>query len=212
MTLFLNNNVFSDKNVVTEFSMGHTFGGRIGGNFNERNSINLEFLSSAFNQKYTVKTDSLRWNKTISFTTFDVALLYRNFVNGTYLEVGPEFANVQKVSQTNSVNGNSDISKDFVPNYVAGVLGFGANFLGNDNVSLLIGFRATYALADVISETGGRSLDHSYPLNDSFYKTNYNSYKPTNPLTVRLMMELSFDLGYFTRSKCNKRRAKFISF
>jgi len=214
LTMFMNNNIFSNKYVVTEFSFGPSFGARLGGNFNENNSINFEFLYSGFNQKYTVtdQKDSLRWNKTISYSTFDFAFLYRHFVNGSYVEIGPEMASIHSATETNSITGKSDVSKDFVPNYYAAIAGFGANFLGNDNVSVMAGIRATYALSDIISDAGGKSTDHSYPLNDQFYKTSNNSYKPTNPLTVRIIVEVSLDLGYFTRSNCNKRRTKFVTF
>lgn len=212
LTLLLNKNIFDDKHVVSELSFAPSFGGRLGGNFNEQHSLNVEVLYSVFNQAYSIKTDSLTWNKSISFTSLDLALLYRNFVQGSYVEIGPEFAFINKATENNSRADNKDILKEFVPNYFAGVFGFGANFLGNDNVGILAGLRATYCFTDVISDLGGKSQANSYPFNDGFYKSGYTSYKTSNPLTIRFILEVSFDLGYFTRSTCNRKRAKFLAF
>jgi len=212
LTLLMNKNIFNDKHIVSEISFGSTFGGRLGGNFNENHSVNVEVLSSTFRQRYNLKTDSLSWNKTISFTTLDVAFLYRHFVEGTYIEVGPEFAFIKRAGEENSISGNTDITKNFVPNYMAGVLGFGANLIGSDNINVMLGFRASYSLTDIISDAGGKSNNRSYPLNDNFYKTTYTSYSSTNPLTLRILLEISFDLGYFTNSNCNKNRTRFVTF
>ncbi len=212
LNLLINQNILNDKNVDSEFSFGPSFGGRIGGNFNEKRSVNLEVLYSGFNQQYSVKSDSLHWNKTISFSTLDLALLYRNFVNGSYMEIGPEVSLVQSAVESNSVSGSANAGKLLTPNYFSGIFGFGANFLGNDNISIMAGVRASYSFTDIISDLGGKSQDRSFPLNEPFYKNATASYASTNPLTVRLMLEISFDLGYFTRSKCNKKRLKFLSF
>jgi len=212
LNLLVNQNILNDKNVDSEFSFGPSLGGRIGGNFNEKKSINLEVLSSGFNQQYSIKSDSLQWNKTISFSTLDLALLYRNFVNGSYMEIGPEVSFIQSAVESNSLSGSANAGKLLTPDYFAGIFGFGANFLGNDNISILAGIRASYSFTDIISELGGKSQDRSFPLNEPFYKTSATSYTSTNPLTVRLMLEIAFDLGYFTRSKCNKKRLRFLSF
>ena len=210
LNLLVNKNILNDKHVFSEFSFAPTFGARLGGNFNERHSINIEVLSSSFKQDYTIRTDSLAWNKTIAFKTLDVALLYKKFVEGTYIEVGPEVAFMSKASETNSVTGNRDITKEVVPTYFAGVFGFGANFLGNDNFCVMAGVRATYSFTDILSDGAGKS--NVYSLNDNFYKSGYTSYKTTNPLTIRLMIEVSFDMGYFARSNCKKKRTKFLGF
>jgi len=211
LTLLMNKNVTNDSHVVSEFSFGHMFGGKIGLNFNEKYCINLDVSASSFNQAYTIKGDSFRWDKAINIRTLDVAVLFRNYVEGTYFEIGPQYSLVQKATETNSVLGGSDVKKNLEPSYYSAVLGFGA-VLGTDNVSLVMGFRATYALSDIVSDKGGRSTVPAYPIDETFYKASYTTYKPSNPLTVRFMAELTFDLGYFTHSTCGKKRTRFVSF
>lgn len=212
LNLLINNNVFDDKHIVSDFSFGPTFGGRLGGNFNERHSINIEVLGSGFNQNYTIKTDSLKWNKSINVNTLDIAFLYRSFIEGSYIEVGPMFSMINSAKESNSITGSNSTTSLLTPDFISGVFGFGANFLGNDNFSVMFGFRATYSFTDIISDAGGRSKPTAYPINETFYKSNYTSYSASNPLTVRLVFEMAFDLGYFTNSTCGKGRTKFVTF
>ena len=107
---------------------------------------------------------------------------------------------------------NRSIAKQIIPQYYAAVFGFGANMIGTEGLSLLMGFRFTYGVNDLISKEGGKSQNRYYPMNDSQYTTDYKSYKATNPLTVRFIVELNFDLGFFAKSKCGKGRKKFVTF
>ncbi len=212
LTLLMNQNIMHDSHVVSEFSFGGTYGGKIGLNFNEKYCLEFDVMASDFKQAYTIKSDSIRWNKTIKINTLDIAILFRNYVEGTYFEIGPQISLIEKAKESNSVTGSSNTIKNFEPSNYAGVIGFGANLMGSENVSIMLGFRATYAFTDIISQSGGKSNVPAYPLSETFYKPNYTSYKSSSPLAVRFILEANFDLGYFTHSKCNKNRVKFITF
>lgn len=212
VSFLFNKNITNDRNVSPELSYGNLIGGKIAYNFNEYHELGVEVLVSEHNQNYMIQPDSLSFDKSILFSTLDIPLLYRHHSEGGYFEIGPQFSKITKASESISVNSsNNDITKNLVPNYISAVIGFGANFIGSDIFSLIIGFRFIYGLSDIISEDGGKTQTTSYPLNDSFYEAEYTSYKQTNPFSALIIAELNFDLGYFANSKCGKR-TKFITF
>ena len=214
MTILLNKNIFHDSHVVSEFSFDGTYGGKVGLNFNEKYCLAFDIMYSGFKQSYSIKSDSLalRWNKTIRLNTLDIAMLFRNYSAGTYFEIGPQLSLIKTANENSSISGKANTIKNYESSYYAAVIGFGANMMGSENVTVMIGFRATYALTDIISNVGGRSNVPAYPLNETYYKPSYTSYKPSQPLAIRFLLEVNFDLGYFTHSKCNKNRVKFITF
>lgn len=214
-TFIINNNVWNDKNIGNVLSYGNFYGGKIGFNFNEYHQITSDVTKSKITQQYTIKSsDSLTYNKHIQFTTLDISFLYRSHTEGGgYIEIGPQYSMLKNAKQNLDVTSNGTGEKDvlayFNSSYYSVVFGFGANFMGGNNVSLLLGARMVYGFNDLVSEEG-KSV--SFPMNDSYYTPAYTAYKATRPFTAMLVAELTYDLGFFAHSSCGKGRTKFISF
>ncbi len=215
-TFLVNNNISKDHHVSQELSYGNGFGGRLGVCFNDIHEVQVEFMLSQSTQKYHIKLDSsatVIYDKKIVFKTYDIPLLYRHWSNGGYFEVGPQISLVRSAIETNTLApGVTTVSPKFSENYYSGVIGFGANFVGSGPFSLVLGARLSYGLSDLIGSAGGRSQTQSYPLTDSFYNATYGSYKPTNAVSAMLVIEASFDVGYFVSSHCKNNHVRFLSF
>ncbi len=217
-TFIVNNNVWNDKKVGNLLSYGNMLGGRLGFNFNEYHQILTDVMKSTCKQKFSIKaSDSLTYKKEIQFSTLDISFLYRSHTDGGgYIEVGPQYSMVKAASQTIQLP-SSDLPEVNVldyynKKYYAVVFGFGANFMGGNNFSILLGARMAYGLNDLVNDKGGKNQLVSFPMNDDYYDTDYKSYKSTKPLSALLVIEATYDVGFWAHSKCGKGRSKFISF
>lgn len=217
-TFIINNNVWNDKKIGNLLSYGNLYGGRVGYNFNEYHQVISDVTKSKFKQLLSIKaSDSLTYKKDIQFSTLDFSLLYRSHTDGGgYIEVGPQYSMIKAANQqielpTMGVS-SFNMLDNFNTSYYSVVFGFGANFMGGNNVSILLGARMVYGLNDLVNEKGGKNQLVSFPMNDGYYNSDYKSYKATKPLSAMLVAELTYDLGFFAHSSCGKGRAKFISF
>lgn len=208
----VNKNFYSDHYFSPKLSGGYMYGGKIGINFNESHALTIDVTSSLFQQKYNysvLNADSINrtiYDRSIAFQTLDVLLLYRHASEGGYIEVGPQYS---MLSNPKWVDGApnapySDVSGFLVKSYYAAVFGFGGYLAGTENFRVILGFRASYSLGDLISPLGQQN---NFPS-----PTKYDTYKPCNALTGLLVMELNYDVGYFARSKCKKRKLRFLLF
>ena len=78
-----------------------------------------------------------------------------------YFELGPK---VSLLRQMDKIQGNtaSDVKSNFNNTNFAGVLGFGANILGNDGrFSGILGLRFEYGFTDIVKNRGHRSSTSS---------------------------------------------------
>jgi len=201
----LNKNLLQDTENDYLFSFGHSYGAKFGYNFGQNVQFTLDFMHSNFNQKYAF-IDSLigNFNHQISYKTNDIAFLFRYNRSGNYFEFGPQWSKVNSVIAENSF-GFQEHDELIIDSYYSLIAGFGAYFIGTDNLALSLGVRCAYGLSDIISEENlGQS---SYPTNH----ISYNEYKPTNPLSIYFVMELNYDLGYLAKGNCAER-IKFYSF
>jgi hypothetical protein len=211
VNFLVNKNFYSDHYFSPKLSFGYMYGGKIGINFNDSHAITIDVTSSVFEQKYNyslLNADSTRtiYARSMGFSTLDFILLYRKASDGGYIEIGPQYSMLSKAKWSDGANKlqNTDVSGNLVKSYYAAVFGFGGYLAGTENFRVTIGFRATYALNDIISSTG--------KLNNFPSLTKYDTYKPSNPLTGQLILELNYDVGYFARSKCKKRKLRFLLF
>lgn len=208
----VNKNFYSDHNFSPKLSFGYMFGGKIGINFNETHSITIDVTSSEFEQKYnysTLNADSLTrtiYERSLGFKTVDFLLMYRKSSDGGYIEIGPQYSMITKTYWTDEATPNQtiDIKNNINPYYIAGAFGFGGYLVGTDNFRITIGFRGSYAFTDLISNVGKQT---NFPSINA-----YPNYKPTSPLTGLMVMEMNYDVGYFARSKCKKRKLRFLLF
>ena len=198
-TVIVNNNIWNDKNIHTAITCGYVYGGKLGWNFNFDHELAADVTLTTFNQKFNVKpadSTNLNYDKNISFSTLNIALLYRHHANGGYMEIGPQMNILKKTSDaTTSGNTATDISKNYIPQYYGMVFGFGGSMFGGENFAFLMGTRMTYGFSDLITNTGGRSTTQSYPMNDPRYIPNYKAYKAIHPFAIMLVAEFDFDVG-----------------
>ena len=213
VNFLINKNYYSDHNFSPKLSFGYMFGGKIGINFNETHSVTIDVTSSVFEQKFnysTLNADSVTrtiYSGSIGYNSLDFLLMYRKASDGGYIEIGPQYSMVAKVrlkDEANSAANTTDVASNMVKSYYSAVFGFGGYLVGTENFRVTIGFRAAYGLTDIISSVGKQN---NFPVPNE-----YPAYKPTHPLTGMMVMEMNYDIGYFARSKCKKRKVRFLLF
>ncbi len=109
---------------------------------------------------------------------------------------------------TDNVQGSTVERNDFYnKNMFSGVIGFGANIIGNDGAfSGILGLRFEYGLTDFVSDAG--TTAHAPLLNAAVYS---NGHKSTNVAFAGIVFELNWGIGYFAKAQCGAR-SKFIRF
>jgi hypothetical protein len=204
----VNKNFYNDRNFAPKLSYGYMYGGKIGINFNEEHAVTIDVTSSAFDQSFTYSLDSNKTNyvRSIGFNATNFLLMYRRTVNSSYFEIGPQFSMISKTRGSDNLTQtkNIDISENLVKSYVSATIGFGGYIMGTENFGVTLGCRISYSLNDIISVTGQQS---DFP---SIRK--YEVYKSSNPLTAMMMLGFDYDVGYFTKTRCKKKKTRFMLF
>jgi len=200
---FYNKAIADSKGYDYTISTGYAYGAKLGINFGY-NGLSLEVMKSTAKQEFE-KTGSTSI-PTINWNALDVYALFRNAKNLGYFEIGPKISFVNKV-EDNIEGGVTDRTESYNKNNIAGVIGFGANIIGNDGrFSGILGLRFEYAFTDFVSD-GGQSA--SAPLRDP---TVYSEgYKKSNVAFAGVVFELNWGVGYFAKAQCGAR-SKFIMF
>ena len=192
---------FADYNY--RIGTGYSFGGKVGINF-RYNGIAIDVMYNKASQVF----DDNELNRTVNFDwkSLDVYTLYRHAKNLGYFEIGPKVSFLNEV--TDNVQGNTVERNDYYnKNMFSGVIGFGANIIGNDGAfSGILGLRFEYGLTDFVSDAG--TTAHAPLLNPAVYG---NGHKSTNVAFAGLVFELNWGIGYFAKAQCGAR-SKFIRF
>ncbi len=174
---------------------GFGYGGKLGINW-QYNGLSLEYMynKSVMNVENTADPSaavSYEWKAN------DVYALYRNAKNLGYFEFGPKVSFLSKMDRINGEVRTSEIG-DFNKTNFAGVLGFGANIMGNDGrFSGILGLRFEYGFTDIV-KTDNNLL-------------NLTPRTATNPYFAGLVFEFNWGIGYFGKAQCGAR-SKFIMF
>lgn len=192
-------------------STGYSYGGKLGINFGY-NGLAIDVMRSTAKQEFE-KTGTTAV-PTVNWQAWDVYALFRNAKNLGYFEIGPKISFVSKV-EDNLIDGGSvgtsltDRTTNYNKNNIAGVIGFGANIMGNDGAfSGILGLRLEYSFTDFVG-TEGAATAVSAPLRDpSVYA---DGYKKSNVAFAGLVFELNWGIGYFAKAQCGAR-SKFIMF
>ena len=202
LTGMLNKNLFDDRDYEHHLTAGNTFGGKLGLFFGLFNGITLDAMYSSSNQKF----DYLKLNKTydhnINWKTIDLALLYRMQKDGVYVELGPQYSLIQKVTNSDPNDPNTTTTDFYEKNYLSGVFGVGGYLFNVETFTTMLGIRLGYGFGDMINAKGKAA---HYPT------PNIATYvdKPTNAAWVQLVLEANFALGYYGRTSCSKRATLF---
>jgi hypothetical protein len=188
-------------------STGYSYGGKIGINF-AYNGLSIDVMKSRAQQEFQVNTGSGTQRITsVDWDALDIYALFRNAKNLGYFEIGPKVSFINKV--TDNVDGSDTERTDsYNKNVYSGVIGFGANVLGNDGrFSGILGLRFEYAFTDFVSAPG---QDSFAPLRDaSVYSA--NGYKSSNIAFAGVVFEFNWGIGYYGKAQCGSR-SKFIMF
>lgn len=212
-TGLINTNNWDDRNASPQFSFGNMIGGKAGVYFNMNHGINVEFLSVKYTGATSYNTDNGPLVLEHGFKSFEIPVLYKYHSNeGSYIELGMSFGTINDAIQGGDITFPSADPEDFyIEKYKSVIFGFGGHVFQADNVFGSLGFRFAYTLDDIISENGGQDMLSYYPISHGYTPDPaYTDYKPTNPFSVMLSLEINYDLGYIVSSKCGKRA--FITF
>jgi hypothetical protein len=174
---------------------GFGYGAKLGIN-KDYNGLSLEVMWNKSKQVIE-STSPNELGGTLEWNALDVYALYRNAKNLGYFELGPKYSKLNKMTG-NSSGTPQEITDLFNKNNFAGVLGFGANILGNDGrFSGILGLRFEYGFTDIVKK--------ELNLLDLSPRTS------TNPYFAGLVFEFNWGIGYFGKAQCGAR-SKFIMF
>jgi len=211
MNFLINSNFYNDRYFSPKFSWGYMVGGKVGINFNETHAVTIDISTSSFDQSFSysrLNADSSRsdYTRSMGFNALNFLVMYKKTSNASYFEIGPQYSIINKTrgSDNFTQTKNMDISENLVKAYYSAVMGFGGYLIGTENFSVSLGCRFSYTLNDIISEKGKQI---NFPA-----LTKYDSYKSSNPLSVLMIVELNYDLGYLATSKCKKKKTRFLLF
>lgn len=211
-SMLINSNIQNDNDIVHEFKFANSLGGKIGLNVGDYVQFNFGYAGGSMLQRWRMNDDAgNKFWREFDIDTRTFSTLMRVHAEGTYFEIGPEFTTVRNAFLVNSGDTPSgleegDVTALFGESYVAGVFGFGAYLLGNGNISLILGFRASYAFTDALLP----EVSNTQPAFPTEYKS-YDDPATTNPLTISMMFELNYDIGYLVSPHC-KTRSAFLFF
>jgi len=208
-TVMFNNDVSADKNVTTNFlSSSYSYGGRFGFTYGDHFSLNFEPSFSGFGQEYNIKDAAGTYAKHQKFTSLDYLASLRYVTNyGFYFEAGPQFSTLKTASVENSKEGlfneyNGNYISNFIEKYTNLVAGMGYAIHNGDRLQLFLGLRGTYALGDFDPDY--------YVLSDGVYNPTGTFISPTNPFTLKLMVEVNYFFGFWGDANCGKGRLVFF--
>jgi len=204
-TFMLNNNILDDDTYDHVFSNGYTVGAKFGIFKGLYNGITFDVMYNTGIQKFRDESGDRMIDQEVSWNSTDLAVLYRLQKEGIYVELGPMFSFMNKVDDVYDGN-ETDVTDFYAEQMTSGVFGFGGYLLGGGQFTLMFGLRATYGFTDMISDDGQNS---SYPINPASTHAGFDSYESTNPISVQLLFEANFGLGYFAKTSCSKRMAFF---
>lgn len=200
----------SDRYFHHPTSLGYGAGFKLGLNFNRHIAVVGEAVYYKFSQVYDMTDESgqgdgeLNYRKKIRYTAFEIPMMFRyNNDDMSYWELGYVHSTILEVNETNQGKGPS-ISQDVQDLYASqlggAVLGFGGYIWGSGNFGISTGLRLRYDFDDLVAKNG--SIDGS-----PIYALDSEPEGSTNPLSVNLVLEFNYDLGfYMANSGCGHRK------
>lgn len=201
---FINSNILNDNQHDYNLNMALTLGPTIGINFGDYHGLQFELLFAKNQQEMNFRGDTTgeSTRNAVTWRTTEVNLLYRFYSEkGAYLELGPKIGLVQDVKQAFGTE-RSTPKEQYSKSYYGAIFGVGAFLAANETLTLKLGLRGEYALSDLVSEKG---KTNNYPA----YYTSYASYKPTVPVRVGVVLELTFGVGGVAKAGCGHRNIVF---
>jgi hypothetical protein len=200
----VNSNMLDDQQFNHRLTGTYFYGAKVGINFGEHNGIAFHFGGTRVRQNfdnYYSTAPSSSTTITTSAHLFEIGALYHRTNGSGYFEVGPRLSMVQNAAIYNNGSNPIDITDDVYPNYYGIDLGFGAFVIGNDQLTLMTGFRFSYGIGPLSNS------ERPFIPSSAVYETSQS----VHVLTGMLCIELNYSLGYLVKSTCGNRTS-WISF
>ena len=146
-------------------------------------------MKSKANQSFdATNTNTITTN--IEWESLDIYALFRNAKNLGYFEIGPKMSMISRVASGGTESTLTDRPEaNYNKNLFAGVLGFGANIMGNDGrFSGILGLRFEYAFSDLDTDAGKSPLNNYTP---GYTKDIYLDGNKSSNLPI-ILVEISF--------------------
>jgi hypothetical protein len=187
-TSFLfNKNISSDDTIKTGQLFNPSYGIGLGVHFTKGFAVQIEKCWSNFGQNYTYKNGFPAQN--INLTASEWGLFIRKTGEGSgFVGIGFKASQLSK-SSIDSTFGYFNKSLSFINFEFGGPLWLTNIF--DININMRIG----YGLNDIVSNKNYQPGEYK----------KYDSYKPTSPLLVQLMIGLNWHIGYFATSNCKHK-------
>lgn len=197
----INPNVFNNEDYQLGFAPSYLFGGKVGINFNSEHALNIDILATTINNARKLKLESGEEDFNLKLNYLEIPILYRfNQENGSYSEIGPQFA----IFQGAELNGN-DVKNQFVGTNYGIAVGLGQYIGGGNLFGLNLGFRMAYMFNDIVAtdfqtDQGNAVYAPTNAENLSDFK-----YKASNNFYAGIIAEFNFNFGYLVKgSGCHK--------
>lgn len=202
----------SDRYFHNPTSIGYGGGFKLAFNFNRNIAIVGEAVYYKFNQVYDMTAKDangreINYQKRIGYSSLEIPIMFRyNNDEMDYWEFGYVHSMIQEFSETNDGKGptiSEDIEDLYKDQLGGAVLGFGGYVFGSGNFGISTGLRLRYDFDDIVSENGSIDLAPVYALDSE-------PSGSTNPLSLNLVVEFNYDLGFaMANSGCGNRKLIF---
>lgn len=141
--------------------------------------IEVEYLYSSFNQKYTVNTASRGLVQTKNhIISHDIPILIRfkpSFTQNRYFEAGINLSSLQEAVYTDTLSNSFEVHQKFLKNNIAFVFGGGADFTLYKSLKWTVGFRAQIGLSDIAgTDAVGRDVGDNTIFTNSHPTTTFD--------------------------------------
>ena len=206
-TSFLSNlEIYDDTRIDVSPNISSNFSLKIGLNFTETESLVLDLgiVNRNFHliQKDLQNNNLLEQHMNFGYSGFRILPMYRHTKDGSYIELGPEFANIQSPYFSDDANGTITNSNLFRSKSLRGAIGFGGYLFGNERVTLVSGMRILYDFQDLRSE---QAKQNKFP----YQNYDVQNDSPFKAFDIQLSLELNISLGFLVRSSCGRRKLLF---
>ena len=148
-----------------------------------------------------------KYNKTINFKTSEHLFMIRvKSRSGAWFEIGPKFTNAKNLTINNTADGSyNDINDNLINlSYTSLSVGFGLSAYRGDKATITIGTRIAYSFTDFVNDNTHQIVS------DGRYIPVYDSYEKSNPFTLQITAEFTYDIAFFGKASCGAKRIIFF--
>ena len=204
-SLWINTNNYSNSALSPRFNISWSAGGRVGVNFGEGPGVIVEGLFGQHGAGYKQSMDDgvggfYNLDRTSKMSVAELNVMFRWLKNSTYVEIGPSFNFITKISDFDS----QFIAPDnyFNKMMYGATFGIGGLIVGNEKIGLMLGLKINYSFSNLLSDQG---MSDKYQMVNPTNDWGATDMKGVHPLSIQVTMEINYSLGYIVRASCGKR-------